>query len=716
MLPLFFCACPICQALIEYIRNIKYTVQMPDTAERIHMKKRSICLLLAALLSVMLLPLGVFADSSVSGGQPGADSPDDTVYTVTLDPGEGDGEPIVFCSADQFEITYGREERHFVESFECEFYYYSEDSPWMCFQFDGTYCPYDWEPPSGKRFGGWDVENDIILTSQNTQINVVWIDSESKGFSYQMVPRSLSLNPGATYYDVAVPEAYMGRRAYVANEYGDYEQCVKIGSLGFLFYSGTLSDENGNTIPFSVGRDVGWLDEYILISPLNEMAYDALNCITTMVYVDPEACSAAPPGVYTGEMEYAECANDGMSEFGRDSVSLRLVISDADFDAEVYNVTFWPGDGSGEPVTFSSKDQEEIPIGFWSAGNCQFYREGQKMFFRLDHFYPDSFTAPQGYKFRGWNRDGDIELSSQETSVTAFWDVDSSTLPEASFSLTATSGELKGERTEIAVMADELTPGRVSFADDDFVASALIIESWEGELSNGEGNTIPFRTEDHTDYRGRLDFQGMMPIRKRLENGIITVCLDSGALESASPGVYTGELVCYVRWWDADGRTWGIDPEEDPFYIIPLTLTVGSVETAPGSSLQPDLYEITQGGGSEWVQDSSEGLTFTSDADFSKFVSVQVDQNTLDPAYYTAEPGSTKVTVSSAYLQLLTPGIHTITIQSTDGGASASFAIASTPGANQYIPQTGDGGPSLWIALMCASLAGLAVTARKKKI
>lgn len=86
-------------------------------------------------------------------------------------------------------------------------------------------------------------------------------------------------------------------------------------------------------------------------------------------------------------------------------------------------------------------------------------------------------------------------------------------------------------------------------------------------------------------------------------------------------------------------------------------------------------YSIIEGAGSTWTADSGEGITMRADGEFDKFQSVQVDGVTLDPAYYTAEQGSTIITLKPEFLQTLTPGTHMLTIVFTDGSASAEFDI-----------------------------------------
>jgi hypothetical protein len=92
---------------------------------------------------------------------------------------------------------------------------------------------------------------------------------------------------------------------------------------------------------------------------------------------------------------------------------------------DVYTVTLSPGEGGGIPIIFNSTvlpmaDNAE------SAQNLQFYHVNSTTIgFRLDNDYcPDSFTAPNGYGFCGWdnwNNNGYITLTSMATTFTAQW-------------------------------------------------------------------------------------------------------------------------------------------------------------------------------------------------------------------------------------------------------------------------------------------------------
>lgn len=155
----------------------------------------------------------------------------------------------------------------------------------------------------------------------------------------------------------------------------------------------------------------------------------------------------------------------------------------------------------------------------------------------------------------------------------------------------------------------------------------------------------------------------------------------------------------------------------------------------------PVSYKILDGANSDWKQNTEETITIRGNGDFSKFVGVKIDGNTIDAKNYTAKEGSTIITLTTDYLKTLSIGTHTFEIVWTDGSASTNFTVSkndsgsetpkdddksknddsgSQTGDNHHItaPQTGDNSHlTLWISLLGALLIGLLATLymRKKK-
>ena len=94
-------------------------------------------------------------------------------------------------------------------------------------------------------------------------------------------------------------------------------------------------------------------------------------------------------------------------------------------------------------------------------------------------------------------------------------------------------------------------------------------------------------------------------------------------------------------------------------------------------NIMPPTYTIISGANGEWTKGSTTGLAFTSDAPFGKFDNVKVDGSTIAATNYTAEEGSTKITLAPAYLETLRVGRHFVDVVSTDGTASTNFTVKS---------------------------------------
>ena len=95
--------------------------------------------------------------------------------------------------------------------------------------------------------------------------------------------------------------------------------------------------------------------------------------------------------------------------------------------------------------------------------------------------------------------------------------------------------------------------------------------------------------------------------------------------------------------------------------------------------VKSSTYAIIAGANGEWTKGGTQGHSVTSDAPFKRFSSVEVDDVTLAESCYTAEEGSTKITLTPAYLEALAIGRHIIDVVSEDG--TASTASSATPAA-----------------------------------
>ena len=127
-------------------------------------------------------------------------------------------------------------------------------------------------------------------------------------------------------------------------------------------------------------------------------------------------------------------------------------------------------------------------------------------------------------------------------------------------------------------------------------------------------------------------------------------------------------------------------------------------------------YDIVEGDGSSWTEDSDHNITFVVNGLFSKFVGIKVDGQDVDKANYEVKAGSTIITLKSSYLDTLAVGEHTISVVYTDGSTDGTFNVH----AKANSPATGDNSHMfLWIALLFISggaVITLTVVERKRRM
>lgn len=127
-------------------------------------------------------------------------------------------------------------------------------------------------------------------------------------------------------------------------------------------------------------------------------------------------------------------------------------------------------------------------------------------------------------------------------------------------------------------------------------------------------------------------------------------------------------------------------------------------------------YDIVEGDGSSWTEDSDHNITFVVNGLFSKFVGIKVDGKDVDKTNYEAKAGSTIITLKASYLDTLAVGEHTISVVYTDGSTDGTFDVH----AKTNSPATGDNSHMfLWIALLFISggaVITLTVVERKRRM
>ena len=159
-------------------------------------------------------------------------------------------------------------------------------------------------------------------------------------------------------------------------------------------------------------------------------------------------------------------------------------------------------------------------------------------------------------------------------------------------------------------------------------------------------------------------------------------------------------------------------PTPDP---APATSTpAASATTAPASPAAAApvqvAYDILDGAGSSWTQNTDGSLAIRGSGEISKFREVKVDGVTVDPVNYTVTEGSTIITFKPEYLKSLSAGNHSFELVWTDGTAATNFTVAENADQSAKSPKTGeDFSMALCTALLMVSCAGLAGIFAKRK-
>ncbi len=93
------------------------------------------------------------------------------------------------------------------------------------------------------------------------------------------------------------------------------------------------------------------------------------------------------------------------------------------------------------------------------------------------------------------------------------------------------------------------------------------------------------------------------------------------------------------------------------------------------------VYEVTEGANQEYTITKDNEAKFKINADFRLFDTgkVYVDNELVDPNNYTAESGSTIITLKKEFVDTLSVGKHTLKVLFNDGGqATTIFNVVKT--------------------------------------
>lgn len=384
----------------------------------------------------------------------------------------------------------------------------------------------------------------------------------------------------------------------------------------------------------------------------------------------------------------------------------------ADIEKPAYLVS--PLDGKQIPGTFYWIDDESTSVGELGDRTGFTFRfvPNLPLSAELAARYDFSAMPEDGFQGDEWNpytayvtvkEASDIPSSTDPIDlpvrVLEEGDTDYSTAPELSATFTPNSAVTAGEFNEYQGLAI------------DYYYPMIDAELSEGyDIQAGYTVSIPLENYQGETLSGTLTIplpQGYDGATARIKGG-------------ASASSYTETTVSFPVTLGVSGGT------AEAFELL--------IEYKEAQEpVQPPV--IIAGANGSWQKSGTDGLSFTSDAEYADFLKVMVDGKDLDASNYTVKEGSTIVTLNAAYLNTLSVGKHTLSVVSANGTATTEFTITAAPaggdsqtggttpqepdknGGDTTSPQTGDSSNILlWVALLFLSGGALsAVTYKKKK-
>ena len=157
-------------------------------------------------------------------------------------------------------------------------------------------------------------------------------------------------------------------------------------------------------------------------------------------------------------------------------------------------------------------------------------------------------------------------------------------------------------------------------------------------------------------------------------------------------------------------------PDPAPATSTPATSTTKAPASSAAAAPAQVTYDILDGAGSSWTQNTDGSLAIRGSGEISKFRAVKVDGVTVDPVNYTVTEGSTIITFKPEYLKSLSAGNHSFELVWTDGTAATNFTVAENADQSAKSPKTGeDFSRTLCTVLLMVSCAGLAGIFAKRK-
>ncbi|MCF0145421.1 MAG: InlB B-repeat-containing protein [Eubacterium sp.] len=309
---------------------------------------------------------------------------------------------------------------------------------------------------------------------------------------------------------------------------------------------------------------------------------------------------------------------------------------------QIYAVTLYPNGGT------------------INSGNISGYTAGQGVILPTD-------VTRSGYIFKGWYADNGfngqpvIQIGTDETGDKQFW----------------ACWELGGSAQDCINKIDAIGP--VGFSNDCKLKIDAARKAYDA-LSADDKKLV-------TNYNKLTDAEAQYASLVRIND-----CISK--INAIGTVAYTDACKTLI---DAARNAYDALTSDEKQLVTTYSVLV-EAEEAYAALAGGGSYKITKGMNSIWTKGSGQDLVITGDGDFNLFSDVKLDGVVLDAAAYEAAPGSTVITLKSAFLETVSVGAHSFEIVWDNGSAATSITVTDITPTPTSAPSGGNTG--IWIALI----------------
>lgn len=192
-------------------------------------------------------------------------------------------------------------------------------------------------------------------------------------------------------------------------------------------------------------------------------------------------------------------------------------------------------------------------------------------------------------------------------------------------------------------------------------------------------NNTEYSIDDATLAPATAELKSHLSTVMNGEGAVITIDGTSYNVDATKLAAAKDDFIAHLGTIAGNGAKIKIGDTE---YSIDSAKLAGAISELE-SVLSGTGEEHLEGTGSEYYTLAPTALSFRSTEPLAEFQEVQVNEQTVDPANYTLEEGSTIVKLSIDYLKTLDIGSHEVAIVSQNKTVKGEFSVAA-PEFNNY--------------------------------